>query len=183
MKIRIITTAFLASPLRFFQYNTSNCCPSLLQQVRIRIPAQKLRNSSTFSCFSSHWPSTGCVHAANAVCRFTDIFRTAWFFLNNINWFNFLFICFGLESVLYRWRLQNLLPAADFNKQINKQYNYYCHLIVRLRVLTKQITAFPTLRSVMSQNLTPSTRCVTTANNIWKSLDLFNKHNISFEDT
>jgi hypothetical protein len=31
--------------------------------------------------------------------------------------------------------------------------------------------------------LSPSTRCVKAANNICKSLDVFNKHNISLDDT
>jgi hypothetical protein len=42
----------------------------------------------------------------------------------------------------------------------------------------------PTIFNVSNlSRLSPSTRCVTAANYIYKSPDVFNKHNISIEDT
>jgi hypothetical protein len=53
---------------------------------------------------------------------------------------------------------------------------------VGLRVATKQIRDFSTFNVSNVSILSPSTRCVTAANNISKSLDVFSKHNISLED-
>jgi hypothetical protein len=53
---------------------------------------------------------------------------------------------------------------------------------VGLRVPTKQLRDFSTFNVSSVSRLSPSPRCVTAAN-ICKSLDVFNKHNISFADT
>jgi hypothetical protein len=54
---------------------------------------------------------------------------------------------------------------------------------VGLQVPTEEIGDFSTLNITDVSRLSPSTRCVTTTNNICKSLDVFNKHTISLEDT
>jgi hypothetical protein len=61
----------------------------------------------------------------------------------------------------------------------------YCSVTdsVGLRVPTKQIRGFSTFNVSNASRRSPSTRCVTAANNIRKSPDLHNKHNISLEDT
>jgi hypothetical protein len=51
------------------------------------------------------------------------------------------------------------------------------------RVPTKQITDFSTFNVSTVSRFSPSTRCVTTADRISKSLDVFNEDNISREDT
>jgi hypothetical protein len=48
-----------------------------------------------------------------------------------------------------------------------------------LGVLTKQIRVFSTLNVSNVSRLSPSTRRVTAANNICRSLNVFNKHNTS----
>jgi hypothetical protein len=54
-------------------------------------------------------------------------------------------------------------------------------LLVSVYPLSK-LETFPPLKSVMSQDFSLSARCITAANNICKSLYIFNKHNISLED-
>jgi hypothetical protein len=49
---------------------------------------------------------------------------------------------------------------------------------VSLRVPTKQIRDFSTFKVSNASRLSPSTRCVTTANSICRSLDIFSKHTI-----
>jgi hypothetical protein len=52
-----------------------------------------------------------------------------------------------------------------------------------LRVRTKQLRGFSIFTVSNVSGLSPSTRCVTAANKICKSLDVSNKLNISLEDT
>jgi hypothetical protein len=52
-----------------------------------------------------------------------------------------------------------------------------------LRVPTKRILYFSTFKASNISRLSPSTRRVMAENNICKSLDVFNKHNIPPEDT
>jgi hypothetical protein len=54
---------------------------------------------------------------------------------------------------------------------------------VGLRVPTKHIRDFSTLNVSNVTRVSPSARSFMAANNIYKSLEIFNKHNISFEDT
>jgi hypothetical protein len=54
---------------------------------------------------------------------------------------------------------------------------------VGVRVPTEQIRDFSTFNVRNVSRLGPSTRCVTAANSICISPDVFNKHNISLEDT
>jgi hypothetical protein len=54
---------------------------------------------------------------------------------------------------------------------------------VGLRVPTKQIRDFSTCNGSNFLRLSLATRCVTAANNICASLDVFNKHTNSLEDT
>jgi hypothetical protein len=54
---------------------------------------------------------------------------------------------------------------------------------VGLGVSTKQIRDFSTFDVGNVSRLSPSTRCVTVADNICKSVDVFNKHDITLEDT
>jgi hypothetical protein len=52
---------------------------------------------------------------------------------------------------------------------------------VGLLVTTKKIKDISTLNVSNVSRHSPSTRCVTAASNICKSLDVFSKHNISLE--
>jgi hypothetical protein len=54
---------------------------------------------------------------------------------------------------------------------------------VDLRVSNKQFRDFSTYKVSNVSTLSPSTRCVTAAKNISKYMDVYNKHNISFENT
>jgi hypothetical protein len=56
-------------------------------------------------------------------------------------------------------------------------------IIIIICVPTKQIRDFSTFKASNVSRLTPSTRCVTAANKICRSLDVFSKHAISIEDT
>jgi hypothetical protein len=53
-------------------------CQSVLETVGIRVPTRNIRNFNTFSCSLSHCPSARCVSAANAVCKYTDIFSKSY---------------------------------------------------------------------------------------------------------
>jgi hypothetical protein len=54
---------------------------------------------------------------------------------------------------------------------------------VGLRVPTKQIRDFSTVNVSNVSRLSPSARYITAANSICKSLDVFNNHVVSLEDT
>jgi hypothetical protein len=54
---------------------------------------------------------------------------------------------------------------------------------VGLRVPTKQTRNVATFKVSNVSSLSPSTWCVAAANNICRSVDVFNRHNISLEDT
>jgi hypothetical protein len=54
---------------------------------------------------------------------------------------------------------------------------------IGFHVPTKQIGTFQTLKLIMSQRLSPSVTFVTAAYSICRSLEIFNKHTISLEDT
>jgi hypothetical protein len=53
---------------------------------------------------------------------------------------------------------------------------------IGLCVTTEQIGGFPNFNASNVSSLSPSIGRVTAANNVRKSLDVFKKHNISFED-
>jgi hypothetical protein len=78
------------------------------------------------------------------------------------------------------FRRQNLDAINFFKNKID-----CCSIMdtTGLGVRTKQIGDFSTCNVSNVSRLSPSTRCVTAASNICESQDVFNKHNISFEDT
>jgi hypothetical protein len=60
-----------------------------------------------------------------------------------------------------------------------------CSLMVTVgfRVPTKQIRDFSIFNDNNASKLSPSTNCVTSADRVCRSLDVFIKHTISLEDT
>jgi hypothetical protein len=79
-------------------------------------------------------------------------------------------------------RRQNL--DALFLISVFKNRTECCSIMdtVCLRVPTKQIRDFSTFKVSNVSRLSPSTRCVTAANSICRSLDTFSKHTISIDD-
>jgi hypothetical protein len=67
--------------------------PLLKKTVGIRVPARNIRNFTTFSCSSSHYPSARCVSVTKAVCKSTDTFRNLSLNVNNLKVFNFSLFC------------------------------------------------------------------------------------------
>jgi hypothetical protein len=85
-------------------------------------------------------------------------------------------------KILYS-RQQNL--DALFLINVFKNKIDCCSIMdtVALRVPTKQIRDFSNFNVSNVSRLIPLIRCVTAANNVCKSTEVFNKHNISLEDT
>jgi hypothetical protein len=84
-------------------------------------------------------------------------------------------------KILY-FRRQNLDTLFLINVFKNKVD--CCSIMdnVGLRVPTKQIRGFSTFNLNNVWRLSSSSKCVTAANSFCKSLDVFNKHNMSLED-
>jgi hypothetical protein len=74
---------------------------------------------------------------------------------------------------LKRLMFHFLLTFSRTKLSVVLYYGYCC-----LHIPTKQIRDFSTLKDGNVSRLSPSVRCVTAANSIWKSRDVFNKHNI-----
>jgi hypothetical protein len=56
-------------------FSGTNCCPSVLEMVGLRVPTRNTPNFNMFTCFSSHCPSARWVSTANAVCILRDVFK------------------------------------------------------------------------------------------------------------
>jgi hypothetical protein len=77
-----------------------------------------------------------------------------------------------------RQNLEALILIKVFKNKIDCSITDTVHL----RVPAKQIRNFSTFNVSNVSDLSPLTRCATVAN-ICKSLDIFNKHNVSLDDT
>jgi hypothetical protein len=104
------------------------------------------------TCFYRHWPSSGVLK---------------------------LFV----ETAVLAFCASNVRLVVPLHIRVFRRSGCFLLLrcVFRLLVPTKQIRDFSTFNVSNVSRLNPSTRCVTAANNICKSLDVFNKHNISLE--
>jgi hypothetical protein len=83
------------------------------------------------------------------------------------------------SKTLYCRRKKILMPDNIFKNKID----YFIMDAVGLRVPAKQIRDFSTFSVSNVSRISPSAGCVTAANVICRSVDVFNKHNIFLEDT
>jgi hypothetical protein len=120
-----------------------------------------LANSNKLEYMQRKFANLCCIRfiQPNSFCNFESM----------LNYFNFK-TPYSTRQILGALFLINI-----FNNNIN-----CCFVMdaVRLRVRTKQIR---NIRNV--SRLSPSTKCVTAANNTCKSPDVFNKSNISLQGT
>jgi hypothetical protein len=77
-------------------------CLSVLETVGIRVPTRNIRNFNTLSCSLSHCPSARCVSAANAVCKYTDIFRKSHLSVKSLRlmYIVIFYVCFVVPFVV-----------------------------------------------------------------------------------